>query len=55
MDGIQGRQASMLKEHGEWMQEHDKAIAESVQRGKALDERIEKLVIAIGKRVSSRS
>jgi hypothetical protein len=51
-DAIQSRHAVMLKDHGEWLQEHDKAIArldkgalEAQARGKALDERLEKLAL----------
>lgn len=61
MAGIQARQASMLRDHSEWLQEHDKAVAqldqgalEAQARGEALDTRIEKLVIAIGKLIASR-
>ncbi len=52
---LQARQAAMLKEHAEWLQSHDRAMsemdkhrAEDRERGRALDERIEKLVSAIG-------
>jgi len=62
MAGIQARQAEALKAHAEWLQEHDREIAEmralgkatderiaDMQAlGKATDERIEKLVTAIG-------
>jgi len=48
MNGIQPRQAEMLKDHAQWLQEHDRAIAEARERGRVTDERIEKLVIAIG-------
>jgi len=45
MAGIQSRQAAVLKDHAEWLQEHDQAMAEARERGKATDERID-LVIA---------
>ena len=55
MSGIQSRQAELLKDHSEWlhahdlaMARHDKEMAEARDRGKQTDERIEKLVIAIG-------
>jgi hypothetical protein len=48
MSGIQSRQASLLKEHAEWLQAHDRAITEIRENGKKTDERIEKLVSAIG-------
>ena len=61
MAEIQSRQAKVLKEHREWLQEHDRAMVEMRQRaeahdramenmrefGQKLDERIDKLVIAI--------
>ena len=31
--GIQARQAELLKGHGEWLQEHDRALAEDRRRG----------------------
>jgi hypothetical protein len=53
--GIQARQAELIKGHGEWLEEHDRAmarlereLAEDRKRGREIDERIEKLVIAIG-------
>jgi hypothetical protein len=55
MAGIQSRQAAMLKDHAEWLQAHDKAIGDARALGRETDERIEKLVIAIGKLVASRS
>ena len=48
MSGIQARQAALLKDHAEWLQEHDRAMTEARERGKATDERIDKLVSAIG-------
>jgi hypothetical protein len=38
----------MLKEHAEWLQSHDRAMSEARQRGQETDERIQKLVSAIG-------
>jgi hypothetical protein len=59
MEGIQARQAEVLKGHSQWLEEHlaaiarhDKEIAESRELGKATDERIEKLVSAIGKLIN---
>lgn len=48
MAGIQARQAEVLKQHGEWLQEHDRAMAEMRERDRILDERIANLVSAIG-------
>jgi len=50
--GIQARQAELIKGHGEWLQEHDRAMArlekEDRKRAREIDERIDKLVSAIG-------
>jgi hypothetical protein len=43
MDGIEARQAAALKEHAQWLQEHDRAMAEMREHGRRLDERIDKL------------
>jgi hypothetical protein len=55
MSGIQSRQAALLLDHAEWLQahdcamaRHDKEMAEARERGRELDERIAKLVSAIG-------
>jgi L-lactate utilization protein LutB len=48
MAHLQARQAEMLKDHAEWLHTHDKAIAETREAGRALDERIANLVSAIG-------
>ena len=55
MSGIQSRQAAVLKDHAEWLQAHDRAMArhdkemaEARERGRELDERIDKLVSATG-------
>lgn len=53
MAGIQARQAAMLKGHAEWLQEHDRAIAESRERGQETDARIDKLTIAIGELITT--
>jgi hypothetical protein len=51
MGGLQARQGRVLKEHSEWLQEHDRtmarieaSLAEQAAAGKATDERIEKLL-----------
>jgi hypothetical protein len=54
MAGIQAKQAKMLKDHAKWLVEHDRAITEARERGKATDERIEQLVIAIGEFIRRR-
>jgi len=50
--GIEARQAELIKGHGEWLQEHDRAMArlekEDRKRAREIDERIDKLVSAIG-------
>lgn len=48
MAALESRHATMMKDHAEWLVTHDKAIAEARDRDKATDERIEKLVSAIG-------
>ena len=48
MSGIQSRQAELLKQHGEWLHSHDLAMTQARERGRETDERIDKLVIAIG-------
>jgi hypothetical protein len=55
MGGLQARQGRALREHSEWLEEHQRAMAriqasiEAQQAaGRATDARIEKLVSAIG-------
>jgi hypothetical protein len=55
MGGLQARQGRVLADHSEWLQAHDRAMAQFDERieklvaaGTATDERIEKLVSAIG-------
>ena len=48
MSGIQSRQAELLKQHGEWLHSHDLAMTQARERGREIDERIDKLVIDIG-------
>jgi hypothetical protein len=43
MEGIQARQARVVREHGEWLQEHDRAIAEIRELGRQTDQRIRDL------------
>jgi hypothetical protein len=45
---LQSRQTAMLKDHAEWLQSHDRAITDIRENGRMTDERIEKLVNAIG-------
>jgi hypothetical protein len=45
---LQARQASILKDHSDWLQSHDRAMT-------ALDDRIEKLVSAIGEMLRTRN
>lgn len=49
--GIQSRHAALLKDHAEWLEahqhaiaRHDKEMAEARERGRELDERIANLV-----------
>jgi hypothetical protein len=51
MSGIQSRQAALLKDHAEWLHSHDLAMTEARERGRETDERIAKLVSAIGESV----
>jgi hypothetical protein len=51
MSGIQSRQAALLKDHAEWLHSHDLAMTEARERGREIDERIAKLVSAIGELV----
>ncbi|MGA3019241.1 MAG: hypothetical protein ABSF62_19120 [Bryobacteraceae bacterium] len=51
MSGIQSRQAALLKDHVEWLHSHDLAMTEARERGREIDERIAKLVSAIGELV----
>ena len=44
---IEGRHASVMRDHAEWLAAHDKAMAEMWKRGKALDARIDCLLSAI--------
>jgi F0F1-type ATP synthase epsilon subunit len=46
--GLQARQARVLADHAEWLQAHDRAMAEAAERDARIDARIEKLVRAIG-------
>jgi hypothetical protein len=48
MSGIQRCQAELLKEHSEWLVSHDKAMIDIREVGRQTDERIAKLVSAIG-------
>ena len=59
MAHIQAQHAVMAKDHAQWLADHSKAIAEmrelqraSGERMAATDERIEKLVSAIGTWIS---
>ncbi|MBZ5724430.1 MAG: hypothetical protein LAP87_05480 [Acidobacteriia bacterium] len=62
MAGIQSRQAAALKDHAEWLIAHERAMAEirengrkADERNRQLDERIEKLVTAIGALIRERN
>ena len=53
MAGIQARQAEALKNHGEWLQEHHRVMAELRNRDRVIDERLDKLVVAIGELIAA--
>ena len=55
MSGIQARQAGLLKDHSEWLQEHDRAVTEARELGRKTDERIAQLVSAIGELLRKQS
>jgi hypothetical protein len=55
MSGIQSRQTEAIKEHAEWLQAHDRAMVEIRENGRRTDERIDKLVSAIGKLIRGRN
>jgi hypothetical protein len=48
MAGIQQRQAAIVKDHGEWLVQHERAMKEILEAGRRTDERIEALVSAMG-------
>lgn len=55
MAALEAKHATMMKDHADWLVAHDKAIAEgrardkaADERGKAIDERIDRLVSGIG-------
>lgn len=52
--GIQQRQAELIREHGNWLAAHDRAMNEIREAGRRTDERIEALVTAIGKLIAGR-
>jgi len=45
---LEARQGSALKEHGEWLAAHERAMREHDERMKILDERIANLVSGFG-------
>lgn len=45
---LEARQARALKEHGEWLVAHDRAMREHAEHMKILDERIANLVSGFG-------
>ena len=49
MAGIQQRQAAVVKEHNEWLVQHERAMTETREAGRRTDERIEALVSAMGR------
>jgi len=48
MDSIQQRQPAFVKEHNEWLVQHERAMTEMREAGRRTDERIAALVSAIG-------
>ncbi len=49
---LESAAARRLKEHAEWLVRHEAEIEEDRRRGRALDERIDRLVSAIGEFIS---
>ena len=45
---LEARQGSVLKEHGEWLESHDRAMKEHRELMKELDRRIADLVSGFG-------
>jgi L-lactate utilization protein LutB len=48
MDGLQARQSRALRDHAEWLEEHERAMRVHDRAMAQLDERIEKLLSAMG-------
>ena len=48
MAGIQARHSTLMREHSEWLAAHDRAMNDLRERSAATDQRIDRLVIAIG-------
>ena len=48
MAGIQQRQAAVVKDHTEWLVQHERAMTEMREAARRTDERIAALVSAIG-------
>jgi Tfp pilus assembly pilus retraction ATPase PilT len=46
MNGLQERHTVLLKDHAEWLHEHDKAMLEIRENGRETDKRIADLVVA---------
>lgn len=49
MTHIQAQHAAIAKDHSQWLADHSKAIVEIRELQRSTDQRIEKLVSAIGK------
>jgi len=49
---LETRAAARVKEHAEFIAAHEAAIAKQVERTSVLDERVDKLVVAIGELIS---
>jgi RNA polymerase-binding transcription factor DksA len=52
MTHIQAQHAAMAKDHSQWLADHSKAIVEIRELQRSTDDRIEKLVSAIGTLIS---
>jgi chromosome segregation ATPase len=52
MTHLETKAAARLKEHAEFIAAHKAAIAKQVERASILDERVDKLVLAIGDLIS---
>ena len=53
MTHLETKAAARVREHAEFIAAHEAAIAKQLERTSALDERVDKLVLAIGELISS--
>jgi hypothetical protein len=48
MGGLQARQGRALREHSEWLESHQKVMQKHEEWLQSFDQRMDKLVVAIG-------